>query len=105
MSSFSDCAVEPEPEPRPGPVPLRRLSAAVPLRPRLLLASMLVGGCCFSVLSPRLPSGPWERASFVYLGPVMGLEIFFFLWRKDGTKTNFLSINSSQLSLPVGGDV
>jgi hypothetical protein len=48
MSSFSDCAVEPE----PGPVPLRRLSAAVPLRPRLLLASMLAGGCCFSVLSP-----------------------------------------------------
>jgi hypothetical protein len=67
MSSFSDCAVDPEPE--QAPAPLRRLRAALPLQPRLLLASMLM--CCSPTAPPDLPAGsrpgPRQRARGAFL--------------------------------------
>jgi len=61
MSSFSDCTVDPEPV--AAPTPLRRLGTALPLRPRLPLASM-AGVLCAALsvsLSSRFETGPDQR--------------------------------------------
>ena len=93
MSSFSDCAVEPEPV--AAPTPLRRLGTALPLRPRLPLASMagVLRAALPVSLSGRFETGPdqsglvdrtagggWSRRfeqfqlQLFYIGPVLGFD-------------------------------